>query len=255
MILDQKSALLTVKKVLTADFACKAGAFDEAGVSICQVKNAAVARRFPRPGKFLAVVSMGQGAVICCSRDRLRWAKNNLSQYSRDGLFSAAAVTCMQDYVAPDNQVMVGPYSKYICTQDTFRPYAIKKGIILIEGEEILRLYPNSQFPNALGHYPNVQRPTVIACVARDNKKIIGAAGASVDCEVMWQLGIDVLPDYRYQGIGRALVSRLTAAVLQKGILPYYTTTVSNIASRRIATSLGYQPTWVEMYSADKPAV
>ena len=114
MILDQKSALLTVKKVLTADFACKAGAFDEAGVSICQVKNAAVARRFPRPGKFIAVVSMGQGAVICCSRDRLRWAKNNLSQYSRDGLFSAAAVTCMQDYVAPDNQVMVGPYSKYI---------------------------------------------------------------------------------------------------------------------------------------------
>jgi predicted GNAT family acetyltransferase len=71
----------------------------------------------------------------------------------------------------------------------------------------------------------------------------------------MWQLGIDVLPDYRYQGIGRALVSRLTAAVLQKGILPYYTTTVSNIASRRIATSLGYLPAWVELYSADKPAV
>jgi predicted GNAT family acetyltransferase len=67
----------------------------------------------------------------------------------------------------------------------------------------------------------------------------------------MWQIGIDVVPSYRNQGIGKALVSRLTEALFKVGKLPYYSTRASNIPSRRIAISLGYWPAWVEIHSRE----
>lgn len=37
--------------------------------------------------------------------------------------------------------------------------------------------------------------------------ELIGLAGCSADCETMWQIGIDVLPEYRK----RRIVEKVTA--------------------------------------------
>jgi len=78
---------------------------------------------------------------------------------------------------------------------------------------------------------------------------VVGIAGASADCELMWQIGVDVLPEYQGLGIGKALVGTLTKAVLEKGVLPYYSTEVSHLQSRQLAVSLGYWPAWVQLYA------
>jgi GNAT superfamily N-acetyltransferase len=65
----------------------------------------------------------------------------------------------------------------------------------------------------------------------------------------MWQIGVDVLPEYQGLGIGKAIVGSLTRAVLDEGVLPYYSTAVSNLQSRQLATRLGYRPAWIELYT------
>lgn len=254
MMLDYKSALQIVKKVLMADFACDERGFDEEGVFVYQAREIEGGRHFPLPEKFLAVVTMGKGVVISCSSRRLTWAKANLNRLTPIEIFSASTIARMERYVSRDNQFMAGPDLKHICTPDCFRPYNIDEEIevSLIEGPEIQGLYENNRFPNALGNRNNPERPRLIASLAKCESMLVGVAAASADCDVMWQIGVDTLPGYRNRGIGKTLVSLLTEALFKMGKLPYYSTAVSNITSRRIAISLGYRPTWVELYSRER---
>ena len=82
---------------------------------------------------------------------------------------------------------------------------------------------------------------------AYDGEKLIGFAGASADCDEMWQIGIDVLPEYRKMGIASALTSRLALEILDRGKVPFYCAAWSNIPSVRNAIKSGFRPAWVEM--------
>lgn len=87
----------------------------------------------------------------------------------------------------------------------------------------------------------------VLGVGAYEGTKLIGLAACSADCESMWQIGVDVLPEYRRQGIASSLTSRLALAVLEKGKVPFYCAAWSNIKSVRNAIKSGFRPAWVEM--------
>ncbi len=92
----------------------------------------------------------------------------------------------------------------------------------------------------------------VLGAGAYDKGELIALAGCSADCDSMWQIGIDVLPEYRRQGIASALTSRLAVEILQRGKVPFYCCAWSNIPSARNAIRSGFVPSWVEMTA--KPA-
>ena len=87
----------------------------------------------------------------------------------------------------------------------------------------------------------------VLGVGAYDGDKLVGLAGCSADCDTMWQIGIDVLPEYRRQGIASALTSRLATEILNRGKVPFYCAAWSNVRSVRNAIRSGLRPTWVEM--------
>lgn len=87
----------------------------------------------------------------------------------------------------------------------------------------------------------------VLGVGAYDGGKLVGLAGCSADCEQMWQIGIDVLPAYRGQGIASALTSRLALETLERGKVPFYCAAWSNIRSVRNAIRSGFRPAWVEL--------
>lgn len=87
----------------------------------------------------------------------------------------------------------------------------------------------------------------ILGIGAYDNDRLIALAGCSADCEMMWQIGIDVLPPYRKKGIAAALTSRLALLVLEQGKVPFYCAAWSNIKSVRNAVKCGFKPAWVEM--------
>ena len=87
----------------------------------------------------------------------------------------------------------------------------------------------------------------VLGAGAYSEGKLIGLAGCSADCETMWQIGVDVLPEYRRLGIASALTSRLALEALERGKLPFYCAAWSNLKSVRNAIKSGFRPAWVEM--------
>jgi predicted GNAT family acetyltransferase len=99
----------------------------------------------------------------------------------------------------------------------------------------------------ALRYDCNSDRRDVIAVAGYKNNEIIGVAGADNDSDTMWQVGIDVIPDNRNQGIATVLVKIITNEILKMGIVPFYGTAWSNIVSIKTAISSGYRPAWVEL--------
>ena len=90
-------------------------------------------------------------------------------------------------------------------------------------------------------------------CVgAYDGGTLIGLAGASADCEDMYQIGVDVLPAYRGKGVAAALTVRLAEEIFACGKIPFYCAAWSNIASVNNACSSGFRPAWVELTVKDE---
>lgn len=87
----------------------------------------------------------------------------------------------------------------------------------------------------------------VLAVGAFDEEKLIGLAGASADCETMWQIGVDVLPAYRRKGIASALTNQLAIEILNRDIVPFYCCAWSNVGSIRNAVASGFRPAWVQL--------
>ncbi len=87
----------------------------------------------------------------------------------------------------------------------------------------------------------------MLAVGAYDNGELIGLAGCSADCEMMYQIGVDVLPKYRRKGIASALTSKLAIEILKFGKVPFYCAAWSNIKSVRNAIKSGFTPAWVEL--------
>lgn len=118
--------------------------------------------------------------------------------------------------------------------------YRIEK----IPPEEISELL-GSQWPNALCEQRS--DTIVLAIGAYDKDRLIGVSGATQDCDTMWQIGIDVLPKYRGQGIAQALTTAITKVALDHGKIPFYAAAWSNISSVRNAVKSGYYPAWAQM--------
>jgi ribosomal protein S18 acetylase RimI-like enzyme len=87
----------------------------------------------------------------------------------------------------------------------------------------------------------------VLGVGAYDRGRLVGLAGCSADCEEMWQIGVDVLPDYRQRGIASALTSTLAKEIIRRDKVPFYCSAWSNIRSVRTAVKSGFIPAWVEL--------
>ena len=120
------------------------------------------------------------------------------------------------------------------------------------EQKEIMQLYGQETFSNALCEKFLPQRPDILAVGAMQEEKIIGLAGCSADTALFWQIGIDVLPAYRGMGIGTKLVQLLKNEVFRRGVIPFYGTSLSNIHSWNIALNCGFYPAWVEIETVEE---
>ncbi len=119
------------------------------------------------------------------------------------------------------------------------------------EKEEIEQFRRDERFVHAYSFLPDA--PDVLGVAVLQNGEILGMAGASADCEVMWQIGIDVMPESKGQNIGPFITILLKREILKRGKLPYYGTVESHIQSQKVAVKSGFLPFWAEINSAPLP--
>ena len=120
--------------------------------------------------------------------------------------------------------------------------------VIRYRSAQIEQFRGDERFGNAYGFCETA--PDMLGVAAMRDGHILGMAGVSADSPLLWQIGIDVLPEARGQGVAAALVSHIRNDVLAEGRLPYYGTSISHLASQRVALRAGFRPAWFELVAA-----
>ncbi|XMB86771.1 GNAT family N-acetyltransferase [Mycoplasmatota bacterium WC44] len=175
--------------------------------------------------------------------------KSNENEVYR--VFDAPQITILNNELEKYNKC-IAHLAQFYIPDVTYKPI-LNKNIEtkLYVGNEINELYVDKRFKMALNYTTTEKRHDEIALVAIIDDKIVGVAGASNDCKTMWQIGIDVLEEYRNQGIASTLTYLLSREILNKGIVPFYCCAWSNLASKNTARKAGFKDAWVELTAKD----
>jgi GNAT superfamily N-acetyltransferase len=230
-----KEMLRIVKSQLATDLNCLAVDFDRDGFVFCEAKENPGRRPFPRGERHFEMYTMGSGVIVSATPDILPYLREQLDGKTREEAFDMPFV-----------------YGQGIChlpSAEKVTPLPTPDGIeiVTVAQPDIPSLYVHKGFNYAIW-YETHNRPETLVTVAYADDVVAGMAGASDDCEMMWQIGINVLPEYRNRGIAAALTNRLAIEILEHGKIPYYGAATSNIASQRVAHRAGFCPAWACVY-------
>lgn len=211
------------------------------------------AKKYLKGPQFCHMVSFGRGVVASVDARLADFMRSYLqslgdpfrafdapylNQITREVARYGQSLCFMAEYFLPDPQLPA-----------PFVPQGLE--IRMLYGKEIAQLYGDRRFSMALSYTTDDEKKDVIAAVGYLDGALAGVAGASDDCEQMWQVGIDVLPQFRRRGVASALVRELTRQILKLGKVPFYGTAWSNLASKRTAMQAGYRQSWVEISVKD----
>ena len=232
--LSNKEILQITQSQLSLDLNCAPADFNKEGIIFCESKDNPGRRPFPRGERHFDMLTMGKAIIVSATTDILPYLQEQLKGKSRDDAFCMPFVYGSGIYFLPDH---LDPL-----------PTPAGHNFEFTEGTDIHKLYSLEGFHNAIQYDANHPRPDVLVLLAKKEGKIIGMAGASDDCKMLWQIGIDVLPEYRNGGIAAALTSQLALEILARGKIPYYGTATSNVASQRVAFRAGFKPAWLCVY-------
>lgn len=193
------------------------------------------------------IVSYGNGAVAAADpaiSDEIQKLLDQIDPVTR--IFCTPALGELSAILSKHN-CRIGYLSEY-WLPDPDRLWALpcEFETRLLEHDDFAPLYL-PEWSNALcAGRPHLD---VLGVGAYDGDKLVGLAGCSADCAEMWQIGIDVLPEYRGKGIAPALTSRLTLEILAHEKVPFYCCAWSNLPSAKNAVRSGFSPAWTEVDS------
>lgn len=242
--MTNKDILNIAMKQSAIDLNCGAEDFLSEENKVVYSKHNSGARKYLELPFDCNLVSYGNNIVASVRAGLENIVKNYIDKYPvehcfetpnmnvlNDAIFGFGLRICfMAEYFLPDLSVL----QKIPCRYETR----------LLYKDDFAGLY-SSQWSNAL--CKKRSELDILGVGAYDNGKLVGLAGCSADCNDMWQIGIDVLPEYRRQGIASSLTSLLAAKIIERGKVPFYCAAWSNIKSVRNAIKSGFRPAWVEM--------
>ena len=202
------------------------------------------ARRYLNLPFSCQLVSYGNNIVASVLPEFREITENYINKYPPEHCFETPHLHTLNDALMEKGQKICFMAEYFLPDVDALRaldcPYELK----LLTQTDFADLYL-PEWSNALCE--KRKHLDVLGVGAYDGVRLVGLAGCSADCDTMWQIGIDVLPPYRRQGIASALTSRLAVEILNRGKVPFYCAAWCNIRSVRNAIKSGFRPAWVEM--------
>lgn len=189
-------------------------------------------------------VSYGNNVVVS-ARDPIRYVvKKYIEKYNFQECFETPYICKLNDELKAYGYTICFMATYYLPNIEKLELVDCKFETKILTKNEFTNLY-SQQWSNALCER---RKELNVFCVgAYDRDKLVGLAGCESDCDMMWQIGVDVLPEYRRKGVGQSLTKKMAIEILKQNKVPFYCCAWSNISSRRNAIRSGFVPTWVEM--------
>ena len=194
------------------------------------------------------LVSYGSNIVAQASEEIAPFVRQYIDRYPVEHCFETPNLHVLDEQIRPFGQTVCFMAEYFLPDVDAMKELPCDYELCVLHQQDFADLYL-PQWSNALCE--KRKHLDVLGVGAYDNGKLIGLAGCSADCEMMYQIGVDVLPEYRRKGVASALTSRLALEILALDKVPFYCAAWCNIKSVRNAIRSGFRPAWVEITAKD----
>lgn len=194
------------------------------------------------------LVSYGNNIVAQVSERTKSAVSEYINKFEAYHCFETPQINMLNDLLAPFNLKVCFMAEYFLPDITKLKELDCGYKLRVLHKDDFSDLY-TEQWSNCLTFHDRER--DVLAVGAYDNDKLIGLAGCSADCEMMYQIGVDVIPEYRRKGIASAVTSKLALEILALGKVPFYCAAWSNIKSVRNAIKSGFRPAWVELTARD----
>lgn len=212
----------------------------------------------PKARKYLPLpfacdlVSYGSNVVAQTREDLAPVVEDYLRKYPVEHCFETPNLHALDDALEPYGFKVCYMAEYFLPDVTKVEPQPCDYELRVLHQPDFAELYL-PQWSNALCE--KRKELDVLGVGAYDGDKLIGLAGCSADCGEMYQIGVDVLPEYRRKGIAAAMTSRLALEVLALEKVPFYCAAWCNLKSVRNAIKCGFRPAWVELTARDRAYV
>ena len=203
-----------------------------------------IARKYLELPFYCDLTSYGNNIVASVSEELTEIVSEYIAKYPIEHCFETPNLHILIEKLKPFDLNVCFMAEYFLPDMDSIKPLGCKYETKVME-PELFSDYYLPEWENALCKKRKHLNKLVVG--AFDDEKLIGLAGCSADCDTMWQIGIDVLPEYRKQGIASSLTSKLAIEILNRNIVPFYCCAWSNIKSVRNAIKSGFRPAWVQV--------
>ena len=190
------------------------------------------------------LVSYGNNIVASVKEEYRGIIEEYLHKFTLYHCFETPNMHWLEEGLRKEGQSVCFMAEYYLPDVNKVKPLPCEYSLKILHKEDFEELY-RPEWSNAL--CKERKQLDVLGVGAYDGEKLVGLAGCSADCDKMWQIGVDVLPEYRRAGIASALTSLLAAEILERGKVPFYCSAWSNIRSVRNGIKSGFIPAWAEM--------
>ena len=209
-----------------------------------------LSRTHPKARRYLTypfscdMVTYGGNIVAQTSKELSEAVKRYIDSYPAVHCFETPHLHVLDEILKPFGHKVCFMAEYFLPDVEQLKELPCAYELRLLRQEDFRDLYL-PQWSNALCQ--KRKELDVLGIGAYDEGRLVGLAGCSADCDTMYQIGVDVLPGYRHQGIASAMTCRLALEVLALGKVPFYCAAWSNLASVRNAIRSGFRPAWVEL--------
>lgn len=185
---------------------------------------------------YIKILSIRDTNIISLSEDKYELGKQLLTGKNRDELFESTLIFGQTLHYIPDlkNMIKLPLFDGFLFG--------------LYDEKQLYKLQGIKGFDNSLAFDMEGRTNTNIALLVRKDNEIVAIAGASTISEKIMEVGIDVKKEWRGHGLASLLVRNLTVEILERNIIPFYSASVTNLASQAVAIRSGYMPLWTDSY-------
>lgn len=240
-----RQQMLDIAKAQSAlELGCVPADFDRDTPSLVTPVCDPRARRYLRQPFVCQLVSYGRGIVAAVRPDLQPAIAGYLHRWDAAHCMETPALYDLNDRLAPAGLRVRYMAEYFLPDPAALHPLPCACETAVLTQADFAGLYTDD-WVNALCR--DRAELDVLGVGAYEHGKLIGLAACSADCDDMWQIGVNVLPQARRRGIAAALTSRLALEILRRGKVPFYCCAWCNLTSARNAIRCGFRPAWAEL--------